>query len=153
MKISNDELIQLVWLNQLRNLARGVVCVYFGEEYGLLGDSDFYFSQASKERRCREGGITTLLGKGQLWVRLKALHESGALEIDKGAGAFWLDGEGPRLAWLEARQFWIARGLLPLPHEPKPFRAEEIDQWVEQCRDLLLARFSGAYAPQVQSAA
>ncbi|WP_445364918.1 hypothetical protein ACJJJB_00155 (plasmid) [Microbulbifer sp. ANSA001] len=153
MIITNDELIQLVWLNQLRRLSSSVLDIGNEGKFWLTGGHESNYLCAIKESREKRCVVTTLLPQPYLWTRLKQLQESGLLNMDGQRCVFWLDGDCSRSAWRVARNFWRKRGVKGHPNPANRIPRKVFEDWAEQCRDLLLAKFSGAYAPVVQQAA
>lgn len=153
VKISDDELLRLVWLNQLRNLAKGVVSKYFGGKFGLVDDTDFWYMAACKTTRCERMRVTSVLSEGQLLQRLRKLGDRGRLKWQKNPEMFWIDSDCSRAAYRAAREYWIVEGLLEPPHKPTLMTAEKYEMLAAECEQLLLAKFSGAELPQATTEA
>ncbi|MEQ5834193.1 hypothetical protein [Marinobacter sp. NFXS9] len=113
MKISDIELIQAIWKNQIRLLSGSVVMRYVGGMYGVCRNDDFWYVSNSSEHRCSRQNITRVLGEQQLWSRIKRLYQEGHLS-SKYHGellTFFIDGELAREAFSAARNWWLARGI------------------------------------------
>jgi hypothetical protein len=74
MQITDPELLEAIWQNQLKRLSRAVLSKYVGGRYGLVNDADFWFKSASSEHRISRSNITEKIGSQQLLKRLSKMR-------------------------------------------------------------------------------
>lgn len=113
MKITDDELLHAIWLNQLDGLSSSVLCNYIGGGVSLDGADDYDFEHASGEHVCSRQRVTMAIGRQQLLKRLRGLVASGKLVSPYGKQllTFHIDSPAAREAFAAARQWWRERGV------------------------------------------
>lgn len=112
MRITDVELLEAIWQNQLRRLSRAVLSKYLGGRYGLVDDADFWYKSASSEHRISRSNITEEIGSQQLLKRLRELHKKGLLSTSHaGFLTFYIAGNNAEEAFKEARQWWKNKGV------------------------------------------
>lgn len=112
MRISDEELLQAMWENQLRLLSSRVLYTYFGGRYGLVADEEFWFKSVSSEHRISRQNITELIGSQQLMKRIRGLCKQGDVKDSHSDSlTFFIDGENAKKAFQEARHWWLEQGV------------------------------------------
>lgn len=145
MKITNRELLRLIWLYQLKLTAEKVIIRYVGGTYGVCRDDSFGFvvGISRSERRL----ITKRISEAQLLTRMKDLIRTKHLQA-YGSPLFttcWVNSEQSNNAFAYARAWWIAKGI------PEGFDTdkqcvrtvpcENIEQLTADCTAFLLKTF------------
>ncbi|MEL4399089.1 hypothetical protein AAEJ42_02255 [Shewanella algae] len=128
MKITDEELLQCIFANQLRRTAQGVLHRYVGDRYGLINQQDNSWivsamTTSTTARHC----VTTKISKQQLLHRLRDLGRQGELKIDHFS--FYIESCRARQAVETACEYWRSIGVpvgfdndngrmrcVPLPH-------------------------------------
>jgi len=112
MKISDEELIHCIWINQLRLLSTSVIHNYFGGSVGVVCNDDFWYSSASSGHVCSIEKITDIIGRQQLRKRLKRLYYNDLLAFPNGSLlTFFIDSIEAKKAFVYARNFWLKNGV------------------------------------------
>ena len=153
MKITDDELLHAIWLNQLSGLSSSVLCNYIGGGVGLDGDDEYDFTHASGEHVCGRQRVTTAVGRQQLLKRLRALVTAGKLVSPYGKQllTFYIDSPAAREAFKAARQWWSEQGV-PEGYGKHPdgrsyvktIKLDNLDALKAECAQYLLANWSDA---------
>jgi hypothetical protein len=113
MKISDKQLLDAVWHNQLSLLSGGVLHRFIGGGNGVCRDDDFWFWSASSEHVSFIQNITKSIGRQQLRARIRRLIERGHIYSGSRADlcTFMIDDLNARAAFHDARQFWLSQGV------------------------------------------
>ena len=142
MKISDTELLQAIWLNQLKQLSKGVLGHYVGDSWGVCSDDDFWYEAASGEGRVSRQNVTSEIGSGQLLSRLRALSQAEKIKFKREL-TFFIDSPLARKAFQTARVFWLQNGV-PTGHENGKARTAKVDNielLKQECESLLIDKF------------
>lgn len=147
MRISDSELLQAAWENQLRLLSRGVVHKYIGGSYGLCRDDVFWLTHSMAEHSISRHRITSKIGPQQLLARIRKLYADGRLASTYGDRllTFYIPGEVANAAFKAARNWWLEKDL-PEGTENGGLRSlampkEEFDRLASECAEYLLESF------------
>lgn len=142
MKINDEQLMQMIWINQLRCLSRGVLHNYVGGGVGLCNDDDFWFSHASGESRIGRHRVAKSIGKQQLLNRIRKLSKSGDIKFP-GELIFYIDGDKAKSAFNFARYFWLKNGV-PEGMENGRCRTAvvDVDELSEKCFEALKSEYA-----------
>lgn len=153
MKITDDELLHALWLNQLKNLSSGVLVNYVGGKSGLVGDNHTEFVFANDQHiRWRED-ITDRLSGQQLLKRIRKLAEQEKVKSTGGRRVltFYIDSPAAREAFKAARLWWSEQGV-PEGYGKHPdgrsyaktIKLNNLDALKAECAQYLLANWSDA---------
>ncbi|WP_027858399.1 hypothetical protein [Marinobacterium jannaschii] len=150
MKISDKELLDAVWENQLRLLSRTVLHKYMGGSYGLACGDDFWFYASSSEHIVSRQRVTDLISKKHLRSRIVSLINEGKIHSPNGDRVlgFCIDSDLAREAFSAAREFWLSKGV-PEGHSEgraNTVRGIDFDAIAAECEGMLLKRFYGSEA-------
>lgn len=118
MKITNQELLKAIWINQLRLLSKSVLQNFIGGSVGVCGDRNEDHKYSSYEHirsRCR---VTNKIGSKQLLKRLRELKSKKLIETylarwkqPESFLCFMIENNNSREAFKSARKFWLDRGV------------------------------------------
>jgi hypothetical protein len=149
MKITDDELLHAIWLNQLKNLSSGVLCNYIGGGVGLWRNFEFASDQHIRWRE----EVTDRLSKQQLLKRIRKLAECGKITSPYGKRllTFYIESPAAREAYEAANQWWRERGV-PEGYGKHPdgrdyaktVKLDNLDALKAECAQYLLANWSDA---------
>lgn len=146
MKITDAELLSLIWINQLKLISREVVCRYMGGKYGMHADDKYWFRSCSSQCRVGRARITSDIGKSQLWVRIKKMLTEGVLatEYPSSLLTFLIDDDQARAAFVDARSFWMGHGVPEGATDKRMNTATGIDfeALASQCETMLLDKYA-----------
>ena len=124
MKISDKELLRLIWKRQIAQAATGVLHNYIGGTNGLCDDGDFWVSASTDIHVCDRGLITEKIGKQQLLARIRKLISKGDLIwVDKDLTFSIANNKMVKELFYSARNFWIVKGV---PDKNKNGRLDSI---------------------------
>jgi len=147
VKITDNELLQAIWENQLRRLSTAVVHRYIGGTFGICMNNQFWYQAASSEHVRSRHRIQTPIGPGQLRTRLRALANARRIATDfhQTYGSFltfYIDTLTALQAFNDARQFWLDNGVPEGQRDGKQNTAPvpELDALAEQCAAMLLEK-------------
>ena len=153
MKITDDELLHAIWLNQLNGLSGSVLYNYIGGGVGLTGEGDTDFEFASGEHVCSRQHVTTAVGRQQLLKRLRVLVATGRLVSPYGKKllTFYIDSPAAREAFKAARLWWREQGV-PEGYGKHPdgrsyaktVKLDNLNALKDECAQYLLANWSDA---------
>ena len=76
MKITDKELLDAIWTNQLRLLSKSVLDNYIGGSINVCGKSEFDYIHTSSEHRMRRENVTKKISFKHLSSRLQKLASS-----------------------------------------------------------------------------
>lgn len=113
MKITDEQLMKAIWLNQLKRTARGVIDKYAGGRYGLGPKSDTNFFFSCSEHIISRDRITKIISNQQLRNRIKSLINSGKIHSCYGDTllTFCINTPDAHKAYEKAREVWKYFGL------------------------------------------
>lgn len=145
MKITDRELLRLIWLRQLKITAERAVIRYVGDTYGVCREDSFSFVVGIS--RSERGLITKRISEQQLLIRMKDLIRIKRLQA-YGSPLFstcWVSSEQSNNAFAYARAWWIAKGLPEgFDNDRQRVRTvpcENIEQLTADCTVFLLKTF------------
>lgn len=146
MKMTDDELIQAIWLYQLKQMAKRVITNFVGGRYAV-NDADkaerfSHFFYSSYMWGGELANITTRLSETQRRKRVYKLIELGRLQ--KHDRSFHIDSPAARDAYESARQFWLSKGVPVFVYEvtpPVPLSESERLTIESECADFLLSKY------------
>lgn len=153
MKITDDELLHAIWLNQLENLSSGVLVNYVGGKSGLVGDNPTEFIFASGQHTRWREEVTDRLSKQQLLKRIRKLAEQEKVKSTGSARllTFYIDSPAAREAFKAARQWWSEQGVPEGCGEhpdgrsyAKIIKLNNLDALKAECAQYLLDNWSDA---------
>ena len=143
-KISDNELINEIWLNQLRRLSKRVLHHYMGDRYGVVPDDKFWYYASSDEHFVKRERITDAIGKKQLRNRIIKLIENGKIYSVYGKQllTFCIDSDLAWEAFIDARNFWISKGL---PTGNDCVQVPNLEDLICECHSMLLKKYEHSY--------
>lgn len=148
MKITDRELLRLIWLYQLKLTAKNVLVHYVGDVYGVCGETHYEYAVGIS--RSARGNITKRISESQLLVRMKDLINSRKL-ARYGYPLFctcWINAWQSRQAFDAARNWWLIQGI-PEGFDTdknccKTVACDNIQQLTADCTAFLLKNFGDA---------
>ena len=145
MKISDQELINSIFIQILKKLPKSITMNYVGGCRGLVRDDDFWKNAALSLHICERAKITNKITKAHLLNRIKSLLSNRKIiSTHGGAGCysypltFTLDDKRLLDAFYFSRNFWIEKGV-----NEKPVKVDNFENLCEELRNLLLEKFAG----------
>ncbi|KJH75314.1 hypothetical protein [Pseudomonas sp. ES3-33] len=146
MKVTDAEILQAVWLAQVRRTARGVITNYVGGSKGLTGERDQDRHFAQYQSMISRGGLGIQLSKGQLARRLKALIDGDTLHwCGRPGNAYEFRTETAMAVFRYARNWWADRGVPSgfdeVNKRMRTIRLSDYDKLAVQLEQELLERF------------
>lgn len=160
MKITDTELLDAIWENQLRLVADDVIHNYAGGGKGLCCVSDFWYKSSSSEHIRTRYRITKKIKEPQLLNRLKQLKAKGFIETDYDRDGLFLTfmivGNTSREVFEFARQFWLDKGIPEGSYKLDDGRdcmcttkKVDVEALLPECIEMLNERFGGS-RPRVE---
>lgn len=152
MKITDEQLLESIWQNQMRCLSDGVIDQYVGNKFGLGSDNEHQYFNASSEHIAHRQRLTNAISKQRLRIRIKKLLDEGKLNTayKHTLLTFFIDSEEAKEAFHAARSFWLENGVPEGGNETRSMKTTkmttaEFESLREQCSEMLLERFGGIY--------
>lgn len=152
MKITDEQLLDAIWENQLRILPKGVLNNYIGGSVNVCCDERNWHVYSSEEHRMSMERITNKIGRKQLISRIRSLIKNGSLYCSmsdyKGLfTTFMIDNKKALEAFKAARQFWLDKGV-PTGYYKTEGRTGsittkdvDVDSIVPECQRFLKIKF------------
>lgn len=152
-RFTDKELLDLIWVCQLKNLSHKIVDKYAGvsRKYGLGDISDTNYRYSSEIHSHYRDRITTVIGKSQLLIRIKKLYKNGDLKSSTNNNGypitFMIMNTVSKNAYKDAHDFWRGKGL------PQGFdsvngccrtiilKPGEFDSMRAECETLLITKY------------
>lgn len=82
MKLTDEQLMQLIWENQMRIMPKKIIHRYVNGGYSLCTDDQFWYSQSCAENVASRTRITKVIGKQHLLNRIRVLVSKECLWAD-----------------------------------------------------------------------
>ena len=143
MKISDQELINSIFIQILKQLPESITHNYTESRKGLIRDDQCWKDNALSLHICERKKITNKITRPQLLNRIKMLVSKEKIISTFSVGksyplTFTLDD--PRLldAFYFSRKFWIEHGV-----DEKPVTVDNFESLCDELRSLLLEKFAG----------
>jgi len=113
LKISDDELLQAIWIAQLKRVALGVLENYIGGTYGVCDDREFDFEHSTSLHRCNRECITDRISKAHMLGRIRKLCQEKRIKSHYGDDllTFGFTNAQMRAAFDYSRKFWLDNGV------------------------------------------
>lgn len=112
MKISDSELLKLIWQRQIFEASKGVLNNYIGGGVGLCDDNDFWCASSTDVHICNRNQITDKIGKQQILKRIRQLIDSGELVwVHRDLTFSIADKDKVERLFNNARDFWLDNGI------------------------------------------
>lgn len=150
MKISDEDLIEAVWLKQISNTAKGVLHNYVGGTKGLCQVDGNWQVYATDVHVSERHLITNKIAKQQIYKRVRDLISRGFLYWSMEDTCFALDNKERTLnLFLAARSAWVSLGVPELSkgNMSASIKIENYESKLEQVKEMLIAEHS-PYFPQ-----
>lgn len=112
MKVTDTELMQAIWKNQLYLLSNNVLLRFFGNARSVCESSTECFLHASAESRADVVNIDVPLVPTYTMVRIKKLKEKKLVSSKDKMRSFYIDGEQAWSAFEDARSWWFEHGMV-----------------------------------------
>lgn len=152
MKITDKELLDAIWTNQLRLLSKEVLDNYIGGSISVCGESEFDYIHTSSEHRMRRDNVTKKISFKHLSSRLQKLASNGHISRDTYSDhlilTFMIPGEKAREAFKAARQFWLDHGVPTGYSKLKDDRScanttkdVDVDSLLPECEKMLMEKY------------
>ena len=117
-KISDEQLMKLIWDNQMLLTAEAPLNLYVGNVYGLLKEAcntDFHYKSGVSQHRARiDKAIITELSRPQLLKRIKNLVNDGLVSSPYGKDemlTIFIDSDRALEAFMYAHKYWDSQGV------------------------------------------
>lgn len=148
MKVSDNELTRLIFVEILKSLPKSVTMNYVGGMTGIVKDSEFWRSSSLSLHINERKRITSKITSAHLLNRIKKLSRLNDDNKNKIITThpsdrsypltFTLDD--PRLldAFYFSRNFWISKGV-----NEKAVKVDGLEDLCDELRNLLLDKFCG----------
>lgn len=150
-KITDEELLDAIWIQQLKKLARRVINHFIGGSINVCRDEEGRYIQCCDLHVMRREKITDKIGRKQLLHRIRKLVNDGKLRLAYDPSillTFIIDGESTKNAFNDSRKFWIDYGVPYGYHELKDGRTYanttkiiDFDELLPQCEKMLLDKY------------
>ena len=141
MKLTDEQLLDAIWVNQLKKLSKGVIHCYAGGSTGVCEDGEFWYESASCEHRVSRKRVTNEIKPAQLLTRLRKLADAEKIRF-RSELIFFIDDERALKAFKDARQFWLDQGVPTGIKNNKCLTAMvDRDAIAEKCEAFLMARY------------
>ena len=144
MKINNTNLLQSIWVQQLRQLSCSLLTSYTNGGVGLKKEGEYHRTQClsmySSARQC----ITDEIGKGQLLTRIRSLISQGHLLCDRPQSLFFsyrFDNDKTTEAFKMCHEYWIRQGVTVHHGNFKPVRISHRKELEHQLFKMLISHF------------
>ena len=112
MKISESELLQAVWDLQIKNASEDVLHRYVNGGHSVAQNDRFWLSSSTSVHTCSRHKITSLIGKQQIYKRIRLMISKGAIEWKHKDCTFGIKNEEMNKSLFEdARNFWLKLGV------------------------------------------
>lgn len=112
MKISDEELLRIIWHNQLLLATEAVLCEYVGERVGLVNiQANFWMRAAIRVPLSQIGKLNAPICDQQLLYRLHELARQQLIVIDRYRRSFYIDSHTAREAVRCAWEFYFRSGI------------------------------------------
>lgn len=135
-KVSDEELLNAIWLLQVRKTAKGCINNYFGGLSGLKSDSSRRYA-SDIHLVCDRHQIDVDLSSGHLRKRLIQLIDGGFLQWGTRKCTFWIDSEKAKEVFDYAVSWWQSKGVPSgYDQDKKSMRCEKIEGFDELVKEL-----------------
>lgn len=112
MKISDEELLRMIWHNQLLLATEAVLCEYVGDRVGLVNIDDYFWMHKAMYLLLNERHkLHAPIGDQQLLYRLHELARQQFIVIDRYRRSFYIDSHTAREAVRCAWEFYFRYGI------------------------------------------
>lgn len=120
MKITDEELLDLIWEAQLRHTAKDVIHHYIGGGIGLCDNNDTWYMHSCDLHISHRGGLTKKIGRKQLLLRIRRLAGKSKIKVlmktrrkgkENDVLTYMIDCKESRAAFEDARRFWSDHGV------------------------------------------
>ena len=156
MKITDGELLDAIWKNQLKKMASSILDHYVGVSYGLGKDikSDWDFVFAVGKCSIYRDSLNVNIGNGQLLIRIKKLLKKGLIKTDRkiepnSGFHFYIDSKAARDSYEDCYSYWKGCGVPSGFDEVKKcsrslkLSPEELKEKTEKCIEMLMDKYVG----------
>ena len=141
MKLTDEQLLAAIWVNQLKKLSKNVTHLYVGGGTGVCDDDEFWYESASSEHRVWREKVTDKIKPPQLLKRLRQLTAAKLIKF-RDETIFFIDDDRALKAFKDARQFWLDHGVPTGVKNNKCLTAMvDRDAIAEKCEAFLMARY------------
>ena len=143
MKISDQELINSIFIQILKRLPEAITINYVGNLKGIVPDDQFWKSNSLSLHISGREKITSKISKPHLLNRIKnLLYKDKIIGTDYGGLSypltFTLDDKRLLDAFYFSRNFFIRNGVLE-----RAVKIDNFENLCEELRSLLLEKFAG----------
>lgn len=151
MKITDNELLDAIWEQQLRSIASDVLHRYMGGGIGLCDTGEtWYRYSCDLHIRCREN-LTKKIGGKQLLTRIKKLARYNQIETlmstkNHSVLTYMIECPASREAFETSRNFWLEKGVPDDSNDKGRNTTKDVDYkaLIPECEELLLNKFKCA---------
>lgn len=142
MKITDEQIIEAIWNNQLRLLSRNVLVPYFSGRHGVCCDDDFSFEWCSVLHIPCVSVMTDAASPEQITRRIRKLINAGEIHSQFGQDVM-VNNDTARSAFNAARQFWLEQGV---PEDesfniPGPVVIDDFESKAAACLAMLQEKY------------
>ncbi|BBB29338.1 hypothetical protein [Neptunomonas japonica] len=145
MKITDENLLNAVWENQMRLLAKGVLHKYNGGFYGVVCDDEYWLFASMAEHMASRQRITDLIKKPHLRSRIaRLILEKKIYSVyGKSLLTFCINSDHAKAAFKDARQFWLSSGVPEGYSEGKAnvVSLPYFDVLADECESMLINKY------------
>lgn len=143
MKISDQELINSIFIQILKKLPEAITINYVGNLKGIVPDDQFWKANSISLHISERAKITSKISKPHLLNRIKDLLTKGKVVGADYAGlsyplTFTLDDDRLLDAFYFSRNFFIRNGVTE-----KAVKIDSFENTCDELRALLLEKFAG----------
>lgn len=135
-KVSDEELLNAIWLLQVRKTANGCTDNYFGDLKALKSDNHRRYAQDIHMTMDRHK-INVDLSSGYLRRRIIRLINNGFVQWGTYKCTFWIDSEKAKEVFDYAVQWWSSNGVPSgYDQDKKAMRCKKIEGFDELVKEL-----------------
>jgi hypothetical protein len=132
MKITEGELLQSVWDLQIKNASEDVLHRYTNGGHGVAKNDIFWLSSSTSVHICSRHKITNLIGKQQIFKRIRKMISKGSIEWKHKDCTFGIkNNELNKSLFEDARNFWLKLGV-PTGFENGKCNTAIVDNFLEK---------------------
>ena len=143
MKIHDSAFVQAIWTLILRQISKDVLLNFTVGRKALVLDNENWLSNCSSIHVRSRHNITDVIQPQQIYKRIRQLDSQGYFSWTSNMLMFTFGTNQAKLAFKEARQFWISKGIPNSLEGEKtiPVLVPDYEKLVVECFEHLQSKF------------